>query len=63
VTAIIGVVALFVEALQGLIIVGLDALTTLLMLAGGIVSFPELYTKPEHYIQLERENLLTNYLQ
>ena len=39
--AIIGVVALFVEALQGLIIVGLDALTTLLMLAGGIVSSPE----------------------
>jgi len=41
VIAIIGVVALFVEALQGLIIVGLDALTTLLMLAGGIVSSPE----------------------
>jgi hypothetical protein len=50
VIAFIGVVALFVEFLQGIIIVGLDGLTTLLMLAGGIVSFPMLCTNLFHYI-------------
>jgi hypothetical protein len=38
--ALIGVAALFAEALQGIIIAGLDGLTALLMLAGGIVSSP-----------------------
>jgi hypothetical protein len=53
VIALIGVVALFVEFLQGIIIAGLDGLTTLLMLAGGIVSFPMLCTNLLHYIWIE----------
>jgi hypothetical protein len=47
--ALIGVVALFVEALQGLIIGALDGLTTLLVLAGAIVS-----PNPVHYIHIRK---------
>jgi hypothetical protein len=46
-----------------MVIASLDGLTTLLMVAGGIVSLPELYLNPSHYIYIEmhlcrRENLL-----
>ena len=65
VIAFIGIVALFVESLQGMVIAGLDGLTTFLMVAGGIVSLPELYLNPSHCIYIEmhlcrRENLLIN---
>lgn len=37
--ALVGVAACFVEKLQGLIMLALDGLTTIFLLAGGIVSY------------------------
>jgi len=64
--ALIGIAALFVEALQGIIVAGLDGLTALLTLAGGIVSLHELQLKPVRYVNIKnypyrKRNILTSF--
>lgn len=40
ITFFVGIAAVFVQALQGLVMLALDGLSTLFLLAGGIVSSP-----------------------